>query len=106
MNTTPPALSADLETGLLLLGDWFHFDPAAWAAGHAVLLNGLTVAGVVLGVVAQATQAPEGEEAGKKAADEKKPAKKEKKADPWAEVAAGSALSRWWGKLGALGRRK
>jgi hypothetical protein len=89
----------------LVLGEiWFHFDAAAWAAGHLVLLNGLVVAAVVLGILVQAKQADDPAATPPAEADPKRP-KREKTSDPWAEVTPGR-FARWWGRPRGAGRVK
>src|SRR5262249_22063054 len=59
------------HAGLLLLEPVLKFDVAAWAGAHVAALNGVAVGVVILGILVQATAAPEaGNDAGKK--DDKK----------------------------------
>lgn len=65
------------HAGLLLLEPVLKFDAVAWSAANVAALNGIVVGLVVLGILVQATAAPdEAKDADKKA--EKKPKKKAK----------------------------
>jgi hypothetical protein len=70
------------HAGLLLLEPVLKIDAPAWAAAHVAALNGVTVGVVILGILVQATAAPEvAKDTGKsehKKADDKHEAKKDK----------------------------
>jgi hypothetical protein len=68
------------HAGLLLLEPVLKFDASAWAAAHVAALNGVAVGLVILGILVQATAAPEtGSDAGKK--DDKKAHEKHESKD-------------------------
>jgi hypothetical protein len=94
------------HAALLLLERPLKVDAVAWSAANLVALNGVVVALVVLGVVAQAMQAPEEPTP---VADEKKDAKQEKKRkseDDEPDETESKPAGGWWGRFSSLARLK
>jgi hypothetical protein len=101
------------HAGLLLLEPVLQIDAPAWAAAHVAALNGVVVGFVILGILVQATAAPE---ESKDAASEEKQAGKtrEKKdqhdhpehrddhAEAHKEAREEKPASPWWKKLLAV----